>query len=292
MLTQPDGTRLDKTLETIRTKKYLDEGLVELIENVAHMQLAARLKVDVVLPEQAALASTSEVLQGKPLLPLHHFPIDSTQAQALFCELADMLGSQQGQLAAAAQTLAKAVTSEDLDLGEAFARFLEGNTAFFEKWAKRFPDTPRALDFLVQSALTPSLEVVAQELADRLPSGTRSTGSCPICGGMPFISSLRGKKGKRFATCSMCRHEYPVRRLACPYCDEDDATKLKFFTAKEEPGYRVDTCDSCGLYIKTVDFREMDRHEIPALDDLDSLALDFVADQEGFRRATLSAWGF
>jgi FdhE protein len=61
---------------------------------------------------------------------------------------------------------------------------------------------------------------------------------------------------------------------------------------EEEPGYRVDVCASCKSYIKTIDFREMDRTALPQFDDLDSLALDFVAREQGYIRPTLSAWGF
>ena len=68
--------------------------------------------------------------------------------------------------------------------------------------------------------------------------------------------------------------------------------KLEFFEAREEPGFRVDTCRTCNMYIKTTDFRKMDRNGLPLVDDLESLPLDIRAQKENFKRATLSAWGF
>jgi len=44
--------------------------------------------------------------------------------------------------------------------------------------------------------------------------------------------------------------------------------------------------------MKTTDFREVDKISIPALNDLESLPLDFVAVKEGYSRGTLSVWGF
>lgn len=78
----------------------------------------------------------------------------------------------------------------------------------------------------------------------------------------------------------------------CVFCGERDQAKLPFFTVEEEPGFRVDTCATCKRYIKTIDFRNLDRVAVPLLDDLDSLALDMVATREGYGRATLSGWGF
>ena len=60
----------------------------------------------------------------------------------------------------------------------------------------------------------------------------------------------------------------------------------------EEPGSEWTSCESCKTYVKTIDFRNLDRVAVPILDDLDSLALDYVAANQGYRRATLSAWGF
>jgi FdhE protein len=46
------------------------------------------------------------------------------------------------------------------------------------------------------------------------------------------------------------------------------------------------------MYIKVTDFREMDRTSWPAMDDLESMSLDLAAMEQGWRRPTLSAWGF
>ncbi len=43
---------------------------------------------------------------------------------------------------------------------------------------------------------------------------------------------------------------------------------------------------------ENTDFREVDKVSVPALNDLESLPLDFVAVEEGYNRGTLSVWGF
>lgn len=117
-------------------------------------------------------------------------------------------------------------------------------------------------------------------------------GHCPTCGSLPFFSSLETKEGIRKVHCSFCRGEYRVPRLGCVYCGEKDSQRLRYFQVEEVPGFRVDLCDHCKMCIKTVDFRTMDRVLVPALDDLESLPLDVLANSRGYVRPTLSVWGF
>ena len=109
---------------------------------------------------------------------------------------------------------------------------------------------------------------------------------------MPLIGSLQEKEGKRVLTCSFCLSDYRTKRLGCTVCDETDFDKLAYYTVEDEPGFRVDVCQTCNSYLKVADFRELDRKFLPLLDDLASLALDILAVKKGFKRPTLSGWGF
>jgi FdhE protein len=118
-------------------------------------------------------------------------------------------------------------------------------------------------------------------------------GHCPLCGNPPLIGKLASKEGFRFHTCSLCRLEYRASRLGCPFCQEQESDKLDVFTADTQPDYAVYACRTCKSYIKLADFREYaGRVSLPALDDLESLPLDMLAQQRGFGRLTCSAWGF
>ncbi|WP_022661512.1 formate dehydrogenase accessory protein FdhE [Paucidesulfovibrio longus] len=284
--------RLDATLALIRNRNLLPGSLVDFLERVTRLQLASREAANIVLPSADQLASPDEVLQGKPLLGRERFPVDEKQAAELFDQLLALTCEAEGPLAEAAQALRAELESGELSAQTLFDKVLTDD-AFFAQWAEKWPEAPRTAYFLAYSALAPGIWSAAEALAENLPkAGTWNQPACPICGEMPLISTLRQKEGFRHVTCSFCRHEYRVRRLACPVCNEDDQTKLTFFTVKEEPGFRVDVCKTCKHYVKTIDFRELDRAPLPEFDDLDSMALDFVALDQGYTRATLSAWGF
>ena len=284
---------LDKKLGQLRKKSYISEELVDLLDGVAHRQLSARAEAEVTLPADGDLAPPEAVIQGAPLVERSRFPFDAAQAAGLLDELLTMLLERGGPLAQGAETVKAALASGELTPDELFQKYLDDDVAFFASWAERMPDSPKVVAFLALSAMSPSIEKAAEILAEKLPNmKVTAVGNCPVCGGLPLISSLKQKEGFRHATCGFCRHEYRIKRLACPVCNEEDQRKLTFFTVEEEPGYRVDVCETCKTYLKTIDFRDLDKKPLPVFDDLDSLALDYVAAGQGYKRATMSAWGF
>lgn len=280
-------------LADIRSQNLLPEPLVALVESVLPLTARARAEARVELPPRAGMASEEALFAGSPLLLRQDFPFDMAQALQLFPQFIDLLGACGGDAANAAETLRKALAEGTLNAEAALRALPAGDEALLDHWRKALPASPRALDFAITTALAPSLAAAAEKLARLLPENLpHEHGHCPLCGSLPYVSLLRGKEGVRQAVCSFCGHEYRIRRIACAYCDETDQKKLRLFRVAEYPGVRVDVCDTCGMYIKTLDYREMDRAYLPPLDDMATVALDILAQQQGFRRPALSAWGF
>ena len=58
---------------------------------------------------------------------------------------------------------------------------------------------------------------------------------------------------------------------------------MSYFYSEEEKEYRVDVCDGCGKYIKTVDIRKTDRLLYPPLEQVSTLHLDIQAREKGLK---------
>ena len=56
-----------------------------------------------------------------------------------------------------------------------------------------------------------------------------------------------------------------------------------------EEARRVDLCDACRHYIKTIDCRSLEEPD-PCLEDLATLHLDVVAVQKGYNRTVANPW--
>lgn len=288
-----ESRRLDKKVASLRGKDALPIGLVELLAKARKLQLKARAQaVPVSIPDPDRCDAASHA-QGAPLLPRHSFAVDAERASALMDALKDLAREQGGALARSVQLLEEAEREGVFDRKEAFARFIADDADHFARLCELTPEAPRLIPFLVQASATPFVEVMAEAVVGEAGLGSVwQHGHCPVCGSLPLIGRLLEKEGHRSLVCSFCHSEYRTRRLQCPYCLEEDMEKLEYFDSPDEPGYMVNVCRSCNGYIKTADFRKLDKPSLPLFDDLESLALDMLASQKGLTRPTLSAWGF
>ncbi|MGE4504647.1 MAG: formate dehydrogenase accessory protein FdhE [Desulfovibrionaceae bacterium] len=281
---------LKKKSGDLLSRGHLPGDLVALILAVADLQLAALPQAAFGEPGDPADQQRHE--QGLPLLPRERFRPDQDQAGELLRAILDLAVKTPGPLGEAARAFEQKHLP-GLDINEAVTAYLQADEPYFARWAEATPGAPRLVNFLVQGAVWPSIVAQGQNLAP-LHDGSKPWrhGHCPVCGSLPFMSGLRGKEGERHCTCSFCLTDYRVPRLTCPFCGENDHKKLVFYDAPDEPGYRIDACQTCRNYIKTTDFRNLDKTSVPALDDLESLHMDILAQQRSFLRPTLSAWGF
>ncbi len=143
-------------------------------------------------------------------------------------------------------------------------------------------DTIDLLKFFVEESLRPSLEFVTGLYGERITKMGWNDGYCPVCGRMPKIGRLVDAEGKRHLFCSQCGFEWRFRRVKCPFCGNEEQQSLSYFTVEGDERYRVDVCDVCKRYIKTVDFRSAGEEAILDVEDVATLHLDMLAHEEGY----------
>jgi FdhE protein len=145
-------------------------------------------------------------------------------------------------------------------------------------------DVPRA--FVLETLLQPLAER-ARTLGANASSGHQRepTNRCPFCQQRPGTGVLRdaGHGTRRALVCGLCFTEWAFERIVCPSCGERRFEALPVYTAEQVSGARIDGCDSCGVYLKTIDASK-DGTAIPEVDDLATLTLDLWARKHGYRR--------
>ncbi len=137
--------------------------------------------------------------------------------------------------------------------------------------------------FLARAFLQPCAEFRAALLPRAPLVGT--TRLCPLCGSRPLVGVLRpeGDGGKRYLLCSFCSQEWEFRRILCPTCGEEAEDKLPVYVAEETPHVRVEACDTCRFYLRTIDLTK-DGHAVPLVDDLAAIPHTLWAHEQGFSR--------
>jgi FdhE protein len=152
------------------------------------------------------------------------------------------------------------------------------------------PALANAESLLAWLFLQPYAENFADHNAHAPLRGTPAR--CPFCLGKPQVGVLRpeGVGAKRFLICSLCSTEWAYGRIKCPACGEETVDKLAIYTASQFNHVRVEGCDTCGRYIKTVDLTK-NGLAVPVVDELATIPLNFWAYEHGYAKMQTNLLG-
>lgn len=136
--------------------------------------------------------------------------------------------------------------------------------------------------FFARALLQPYAEYLAGKAAIP-PDGNPPI--CPFCGSRPQVAVLRpeGDGGKRSLICSLCSTEWNFRRQKCPNCGEEHKDKLPVFVAQDFDYVRVDACETCHTYIKSIDMTK-DGRAVPVVDELATVSLNLWAQEKNYQK--------
>jgi formate dehydrogenase maturation protein FdhE len=109
--------------------------------------------------------------------------------------------------------------------------------------------------------------------------------ACPLCGSLPVVGVLReeAQGAKRALVCALCLAERDYLRVVCPACGEQRFDALPIYTAEQFAHVRIEVCESCRRYLKTIDLTK-DGLAVPPVDDIASVSLDLWARERGYVR--------
>ncbi len=150
---------------------------------------------------------------------------------------------------------------------------------------------PESISFFARVLFQPCTEELVATL--NVPSSDSSASVCPVCDARPQLAVLRpeGDGGKRYLVCSLCGTEWEFRRILCPHCGEVDHQKLPRYSSEDFLALRVEACDTCQHYLKSVDMT-IDGLAVPLVDEVASAPLDVWAMEHGFTKIYLNLMGF
>jgi FdhE protein len=187
-------------------------------------------------------------------------------------------------------------------LRQAAAKLADQGSAAWQRAMREFWHADGLADFMDAEATEPTehslawifLQPYAESLADcrEIQPVDGAPLTCPLCGALPIVGVLRaeGDGAKKSLICMLCAHEWNFRRLLCPACAEEREPQLAFYSAPEIPHVRVDVCDSCHTYLKTVDLTKTGL-AIPVVDELATMPLDLWARDHGYHKLQINLLG-
>ena len=266
-----------RRMEDISLHNTIYEDVFRLFEKIFVAREQAKQK----LPAPHVPADRSSIPvrlhEGFTLLEKESLCPDPAALQTYFDRLLELLSSRNQE---SVSSVRKIISSRPDGFPGAFRSMLSENP---ENYLQSLGRERHFFIFVFKECIRPLLETYTAAVKSAVSCDTWQEGSCPVCGSFPFFAELRGEEGKRFLFCPDCAMEWCPPRMKCPFCNNEDQQKMKYFSDEAAPHYRVMVCTSCKRYLKTVDYRKSGQKVFPEVENLATLHLDFIAAKEGLK---------
>jgi FdhE protein len=273
---------IEKAVEAVKKSKPVYADLLDFYGRIfdAQEDSKGRIQIEPLQISEAMLSVKAR--EQLPLIGIEEFVYDDIESGNLFITICNLAKEANPKLAASAKVILEAVDTA-IKPDALFSGLIDGNEALFENITDEFEIEKQVLGFITYNSLKPSLTVSADQLSSYLNKDEPwLKGYCPICGSPPILSIFEDD-GERSLICGFCWHTWPVKRVFCPFCENRDGKTLQYFYSEDEKEFRVDLCDSCKKYLKTLDARKTERLIYPPLEQVSSLHLDYKAKEMGYQ---------
>ena len=279
--------KLKKRIQQLKKKRPGYKDILDFYQKAREKQKEIKhsLKIEPILIKKEWKDLLAK--EGFPMIEKKDFPLDIEKSLTLFQSLCQ-IGKEANPYMAG--QVKKSEEAFDKKKGDIKKLLNEGfNEKKIEKLADQFGIDKKVFSFLILESIKPSIEAGVEKISNELDTETWLKGFCPICGSFPSLSLLKEVVGKRYLLCSFCGYVWRIERLICPFCNNKEHESLHYFYGEGEDAYRIDLCDKCHQYIKTIDLRKIEAFD-PLLEDLATLHLDILASQKGYKRKVPNPW--
>ena len=251
-------------------------------------QARIRPQLKITVPVVSKKLLSSRLDKGLSLLGKEGFAIDLDVAQKLFYILSEIGQRSTPKMGAEIPRITGAAERGTLVLRELLSRHYDMD--HLNQAAERCGVDKGILSFLIHASVKPSLDAQMEQLKGDLKLEEWLQGQCPLCGSGPQMAQLRDEGGERYLQCSFCGCQWRWERIGCPYCNNKSFDSLHYLYSEDEEAYRVDLCDACKGYLKTVDARKLDYEPSLDLEDIVTIHLGILALEKGYRRPVATPW--
>jgi FdhE protein len=277
------ATILKDSLRTIQSRRTLNPQYVELFDILEEImilreQRRRKIKREIFPVDERMIAS--KVAGGFPLVDFSSIRYDLSEPRDYFLELLRV--AEKRSQSEASEVAAKVISGEILFKNLVDESFNEAPVEPSPSKSDSENATFDLVEMFIEESLRPALEIVASRYGHSVRRIGWREGYCPICGREPKIGEIREEGESRYLFCSQCGFEWPYDLIKCPFCGNEEQQTLAYFTVEGDERYRVDVCNRCKRYIKMVDFRHTNEKANLEVEDIATLHLDMLANDEGY----------
>lgn len=286
----PDSPKIDtleKEIDTHLEKNKKLNKTFELYKGVLAVHLAYIDKIEVPLP-----LTKTEIIdlfkRNQYVLSQHQLKFDPTVFKEI---LHSIIGVMEEKNTETPESLANLPDTQEFEKDN-IQEFLNKTTPYdkveMERYIQKIGMDKRTgvdkelISFVTFTSTSPFYKKCREVVTGITDFYLWQQGFCPVCGQTSTIAKHRQEDGARIMECWLCHAQWYHPRMECPYCDNNDQKKLRFFYIGGDNTRQVHICQVCNRYLKVIDGRAMESETILEVEDIATGYLDVLAQREGY----------
>ncbi|GEL09049.1 formate dehydrogenase accessory protein FdhE [Salisediminibacterium halotolerans] len=236
--------------------------------------------VKAAIDDKMVMDVTKQTLDREiPVLPQLDFsPVPGALFRETIKDMAEVLTMYQPSLDEDVNMIAAGLTDETIL--KWIKESVTFNDRYFQRWAADHGVSDWLPHFLAEQSLRPFMQLLADKVAAIIQEFD-VMGTCPCCG-EPHRVAILDEFGWKYLRCPRCETEWKQKRVACVHCGDDRTEHLFYINIKEDETAKLEVCETCSNYLKVVNPAEELKMQQASLLDLQTIHLDFVAQEEGY----------
>lgn len=152
------------------------------------------------------------------------------------------------------------------------------NIPYFERVAKKYKVATYLPHFVTEQVLRPILFNVSQKNSETI-GAVSPVGVCKCCGEPNRLTDL-DSEGRKQVVCPRCNTSWYVKKLTCISCNTDNHKDIIVVKLESSDQEQIHFCKNCHSYAKLVSSKRMIDQVEPAMLDLLTIHLDFIAQEK------------
>lgn len=280
------------TIEDVRRemKYYLEAKpelaeIMNLYEHLLSIEAEYLPKIDTKIEADEPAELQKQIDEGKSLLDARRIYVDPEQFKEILAKMSNVVGDLRPEFKEGLDRLAN-YPDVNVDTEGAKPVFIDAllnfNTQYFTKIAELIDLNSDIMFFVIYHAISPFIEKASFEYRDQFDYETWQKTTCPVCGRKSSMTFIRREDGLHLMQCQVCRTQWTYPAETCVICGNNDEETYEYLYDTSDAAHRVYVCGACKKYIKTTDARALDRDIDIEVEDLATLAFDYVAKENGF----------
>ncbi|UCD83380.1 MAG: formate dehydrogenase accessory protein FdhE [Deltaproteobacteria bacterium] len=279
--------QIKKEIDHNKTKESVSKDYLDFQLDLIRTQYKNRRKLtkSIVYPKLSADTVKERLKEGFYLVDFPRIKVSRKVLDDTFKDVCSVIEKYDTLESGELERLKAKEASGELPLRDLIENIIAKNKEYFERLSGKLEIKKEALVFIAENLVRPLLILEAQRLQGKIKDDIWLRNYCPICGNEPRMVRLERETGRRILECSLCYTQWVFKILECPFCGNNDQKTLRFFFLENDIPHRVDVCDKCKRYIKTLDERKLEegKEAILRVEDIATIHLDMLAEREGYK---------